>query len=70
MWQPIETAPKDGTAIIVCGSYDREGREQMLAAPARWRGDLKWMRHKGFGFSSQCHPTHWMPLPPLPMESE
>ena len=61
-WQPIETAPKDGTAILVAHSE--------AAFDVWWSDDEN-------GWVDDCmddwgdkyiiyHPTHWMPLPPLP----
>ena len=63
-WQPIETAPRDGTWIIVwrrCGNdYIRQIGED------HWRDDLGGC----WGRSNQdCCPTHWMPLPEPPPEA-
>jgi len=72
-WQPIETAPKDGTLIIV---WMRD------EAPHRaWQylnGQLSpnllalasWTNHNGGGWVSfhPGQPTHWMPLPAPPSE--
>ena len=75
-WQPIETAPKDGTVFMVTGSdYD-------------WPEIVRWETydeavafHAGApGYWSYAEPllndvtdnpgdeewTHWMPLPPAP----
>lgn len=51
-WQPIETAPTDGTLVL--GWID--GLEIMVYADGRW-----WNSQ---GYSSQ--PTHWMPAPSSP----
>lgn len=72
-WQPIETAPRDGTEIIVCwidGGYendatymlwDDEGVNNMFpGVEGMWRtasGSATWTEHAGHG------PTHWMPIP-------
>ena len=74
-WQPIETAPKDGTDILVMtgetmhvvrwinihGDFDY------------WTVDDRYFYKTGddfdFDFESGCfleHLTHWMPLPPEP----
>ena len=55
-WQPIETAPKDGTRVIVL-----EGDGDVSLADFY---DGRW-------FYSVAHdemfdPTHWMPLPDPP----
>jgi hypothetical protein len=64
-WQPIETAPKDGTVVIVRGFYDADGEVSMKAAAAQY--DKRWMRdNNGYGYTVSCYPTHWMPLPELP----
>lgn len=61
-WQPIETAPKDGTIILVAdkGVY--------VARIAQWD---KGMLRSGGGWldawnSDNVEPTHWMPLPDVP----
>jgi hypothetical protein len=50
-WQPIETAPKDGTVIRI-----RQGR--WSPHHARWK-DGYW---QSIEYTGTQHPTHWMPL--------
>lgn len=57
-WQPIETAPKDASDILVCWS----GSKTM--AVASWNGD-GWYEANDDVFY-QSPPTHWMPLPGAP----
>ena len=56
-WQPIETAPKDGTEIILT-AQNSEGTWKVdvgcFSAGILW--DWGW----------RFRPTHWMPLPPPP----
>lgn len=62
-WQPIESAPRDGTNILAWDglciesvSYD----ECLQLWVTSWAGDEEY----GQGFP----PTHWMPLPAPPAE--
>ena len=66
-WQPIETAPKDGTVICLAGYCD----DDTWAVGSRWFfwADY-WRKYRepfgeGFGRGTPA-PTHWMPLPPPP----
>ena len=70
-WLPIETAPKDGTAIMV--SCPRLG----VCGPAHWdtnqhaRNPRPYWTHWGeriWGtrWVREDQPTHWMPLPEAP----
>ncbi len=67
MWQPIETAPKDG-AVIVWGRYWSDEQGWMLEPKiARWDASAfggSWVVDHRYPFS--VRPTHWMPLPPPP----
>lgn len=69
-WQPIKTAPKDGTVVIVRGFYDCYGTP-MQATAAQFRENYGyWMRDNfGTGYTVSCNPTHWMPLPEPPKET-
>ena len=77
-WKPIETAPKDGTPILLWGGEDSDAyyflrHEQYLAsAPCRaaWVLDcwLITLAEAGFVAVTYDNPTHWMPLPPPPTE--
>jgi hypothetical protein len=67
-WQPIETAPKDGTDIIVA-----------FAPEVGWLSMVKWFEKRKRGWCWVCShthtrhlnsPTHWMPLPSLPSVSQ
>lgn len=71
-WQPIETAPKDGSCIILgwCGGYD--------SCPGFWMGNPKENYWEKVGWYDEAdrgavltakpmEPTHWMPLPPPPL---
>lgn len=50
-WQPIETAPKDGRHLILL--LTPSGFPQVAYSNTWWTA----------GFSVECKPTHWMPLP-------
>lgn len=57
-WQPIETAPRDGTAILV--PDDAWG-----TMPVRWVARQErgaWQTHGAY----ERHPAWWMPIPPKP----
>ena len=59
-WQPIETAPKDGTVIL--GFEDMYF--PMLWVHNRWElSGVVWCDG-----SDEVEPTHWMPLPNPPTE--
>lgn len=74
-WQPIETAPKDGTPVLLCGGltsedfYCRDGNEryqdrQVVAMfiDGQW-AICYWDGNWRDGYDN---PTHWMPLPEHP----
>ncbi len=72
-WQPIETAPKDGTELLLggrqgvdIGSWEADviaaiesGVEVACGAPEGWYGITRYD-------ASGPQPTHWMPLPSSP----
>lgn len=57
-WMPIESAPKDGTPILV-------RRDSTVAAVYWW--PCVWM---GTTHNGMKAPTHWMPLPPPPPQGD
>jgi hypothetical protein len=58
-WQPIESAPKDGTRVMLA---DAEWTDI-----GRWRIESQlWMDDDDAGWTDPFWPTHWMPLPPPP----
>jgi hypothetical protein len=67
-WQPIETAPKDGTQLLVCVLYEVDGD----VFSERWVDsfwDGKWLWFPKI-ISAPLPPTHWTPLPPPPTVGE
>lgn len=60
-WQPIETAPKDGTTVLTWtkGLTEDEG----AIMPMRWSSTRGWCEYWG---NHDLFPTHWMPLPEPP----
>lgn len=68
-WQPIESAPKDGTPILACYAphYETNG---FLPVAVRWRayhpnarGNEEWRDSSGAKVRAI---THWQPLPAPP----
>lgn len=71
-WQSIETAPKDGTEVLVRCS-NRAGlagtvvAHYMAVAPEDHPPiDCGWYYWNGGMFNTVAKPTHWRPLPPFP----
>ncbi len=70
-WQPIDTAPKDGTNILVCCAVDADGTQikshGLFTQRAAWWGEEGWVVYCDIIQEPQCffEPTHWMPVPPL-----
>ncbi len=72
MWRPIDTAPKDGTRVLLyatlfgasLGGHDLEKDYGQWVIIAAWDDQYgMWLD------GSQCTPvpTHWMPLPSPPV---
>ena len=53
-WREIETAPHDGTNILV----SHKGADWVFVA--------RWFKGYWKANSVYCKPTHWMPLPEPP----
>jgi hypothetical protein len=68
-WSPIETAPKDGTQVLVYGEAFGEvyGRfdENPIITVAEW-SFASWLAVATDAYSVTIKPTHWAPLPKLP----
>ena len=58
-WQPIETAPCDGTRVLLAGCSG-------LVRECRWDYFLGWSDPVYREWSFDEKPTHWMPLPEPP----
>jgi hypothetical protein len=81
-WQPIETAPRDGTIILLAGGTwgDEDLEEAPRVMAARWYEHQRWRSDPVWGCWNVCcaeggcsifpysDPTHWMPLPEPPHE--
>lgn len=75
-WQPIETAPKDGTTVLL---YRPTALRWCVVDKGRWETQKYHSKPSPYWSSDQklptvaeqrsWEPTHWMPLPEPP-ESE
>lgn len=75
-WQPIETAPKDRSILVVGGTWSSDGGGSGMcdndypltqSVIACWQRD-GWCMGNGDAYNEEwwATPTHWMPLPPPP----
>jgi hypothetical protein len=62
-WQPIETAPKDGTPVL---GY-RDGDMATVEWRASW-GEWVLVVPRAYAEDDEWKPSHWMPLPDPPPE--
>ena len=81
-WQPIETAPKDGTPIILFWPNIPAGAKAMRSVDKRYTGiSVGWFEASEYGVGfinkgdrvvpvNQDDCTHWQPLPTPPSRGE
>jgi hypothetical protein len=69
-WQSIETAPKDGSAILIWPAQSAFTGNDTISYVVRW-SDWKeaWIEASGEEYDT-FYPTHWMPLPPPPKKGD
>lgn len=73
-WLPIESAPKDGSRVLVYGQWAGETNglqdgKDVYVAEFSGRSDYHdfWWSCVGTdGYAAWVKPTHWMPLPAPP----
>ena len=68
-WKPIDTAPKDGTKILLCRPTIRPDSFGVFCQVAAWwEGENNWIVYMSQPLEKPVHfePTHWMPLPAPP----
>ncbi len=81
-WQPIETAPKDGTEILLCRALSADGKPitgsawGVFVQVAAWWAeegddDGEWVVYCSIPREPLLHfePSHWRSLPPNPFEA-
>lgn len=59
-WQPIETAPKDGSVVLgwCVYQYGSDGKAMFIS----WWDDARWVDD----YITEVNPIHWIPLPEPP----
>lgn len=73
MWQPISTAPKDGTRILLWSNDAIDGENAFFG---RWRPDSRmmgggaWWEREEAAWPIDADPDHWMPTPDSPQTEE
>ena len=67
-WQPIDTAPKDGTSVLLCVAPFKPlvGRFDRRLGWVDFDEDEDSLRSLWIEEGTDYEPTHWMPLPPPP----
>ena len=77
-WLPIETAPRDGTWMLLAGGqcdFDEESDNKARPVVGQWSNELncdetdwhwQFAWYDGGYYGVYEHPTHWMPLPTPP----
>jgi hypothetical protein len=63
-WQPIETAPKDGTDILV---YRPKANKYVPKVGVDWF-DASYLGGKWMKSNQYFQPTRWMPMPEPPTD--
>lgn len=79
-WQPISSAPKDGTPIMLFGPHGKIGFGliepvkcddiEFFNSPAAWIGVDRWAEGRSvvsMGGYNASEATHWQPLPAPPV---
>jgi hypothetical protein len=79
MWQPIETAPRDGTQVLLYapgrltyGAWSEPSTTPRIKYQDGFAPEPEWDEFEPYwaswdgGFTEKAPPTHWMPLPPPP----
>jgi len=80
-WQPIATAPRDGTWVLLAGGecdYDEESDAKTRPVVGQWSNyrngsQIGWhwqfAWYDGGYYGEYENPTHWMPLPAQPQSA-
>lgn len=72
-WQDISTAPKDGTYVLLSNKFGTwVGKHQEVFTsgyrpPNPWKSMM--LNHDHIPYVRSIIPSHWMPLPPPPQET-
>ena len=76
-WLPIESAPKDGTEVLLygiwAGEIHGESKSPVIdigswaGGSSDYAGNDWWQLSTGDAYACWMRPTHWMPLPPPPV---
>lgn len=56
-WRPIETAPEDGTRVLLGAEVKRRDGSKVMVAESR-----QWSPSSGWLWSYAEDPTHWLPM--------
>lgn len=69
-WQPIETAPKDGTYVLLRFEGPFHDQESPGVAVGRHyaSGPRWWLTSIWAATTANAEPTHWAPLPEPPVK--
>ncbi len=80
-WKPIDSVPRDGTAVLLCRAIDADGNRirwdrrprtagVFVQVASYWGADDGWRVYTDQVVEPRLHfePTHWQPLP-VPPES-